>query len=102
MKQDQNKPSVSTRVERDTMGELAVPTEAYYGNFPISSLRMPRSVIRAMIMTTNGSRRWMLRGDWIQCEGFVHSLSGRAGRLTQGFGVSSQPAKSETVTPSAF
>jgi fumarate hydratase class II len=38
------------------MGELAVPADAYYGvqtaraieNFPISSLRMPRSVIRAM------------------------------------------------------
>ena len=45
-----------TRIERDTMGELAVPSAAYYGvqtaraieNFPISSLRMPRSVIRAM------------------------------------------------------
>lgn len=45
-----------TRIERDTMGELAVPAQAYYGvqtaraieNFPISPLRMPRSVIRAM------------------------------------------------------
>jgi fumarate hydratase, class II len=58
MKKDQNKPSTSTRIERDTMGELAVPSEAYYGvqtaraieNFPISSLRMPRAVIRAMGM----------------------------------------------------
>src|SRR6188508_298462 len=48
--------SAGTRTERDTMGELAVPANAYYGvqtaraieNFPISSLRMPRSVIRAM------------------------------------------------------
>ncbi|HMS82802.1 MAG TPA: class II fumarate hydratase [Nitrospira sp.] len=56
MKQDQSKPSASTRLERDTMGELAVPADAYYGvqtaraieNFPISSLRMPRAVIRAM------------------------------------------------------
>ncbi len=46
----------TTRIERDTMGELAVPAAAYYGvqtaraieNFPISPLRMPRSVIRAM------------------------------------------------------
>ena len=46
----------ATRVERDTMGELAVPADAYYGvqtaraieNFPISPLRMPRSVIRGM------------------------------------------------------
>lgn len=45
-----------TRIERDTMGELAVPADAYYGvqtaraieNFPISPLCMPRSVIRAM------------------------------------------------------
>jgi fumarate hydratase, class II len=44
------------RTERDTMGELAVPAEAYYGvqtaraieNFPISSLRFPRAMIRAM------------------------------------------------------
>ena len=46
----------ATRLERDTMGELAVPADAYYGvqtaraieNFPISSLRMPRSMIRAL------------------------------------------------------
>ena len=45
-----------TRMERDTMGELAVPADAYYGvqtaravaNFPISDLRFPRSFIRAM------------------------------------------------------
>jgi fumarate hydratase class II len=43
-------------MERDTMGELAVPADAYYGvqtaraieNFPISPLRFPRSFIRAM------------------------------------------------------
>src|SRR5512147_514016 len=57
MKNNQKtKSSGATRTERDTMGELAVPSEAYYGvqtaraieNFPISPLRMPRSVIRAM------------------------------------------------------
>lgn len=56
MKLNQTKSALSTRIERDTMGELAVPIEAYYGvqtaraieNFPISSLRMPRSMIRAM------------------------------------------------------
>ena len=45
-----------TRMERDTMGELPVPAHAYYGvqtaraieNFPISSLRVPRAMIRAM------------------------------------------------------
>jgi fumarate hydratase, class II len=56
MKLNQSKSTLATRIERDTMGELAVPADAYYGvqtaraieNFPISSLRMPRSVIRAM------------------------------------------------------
>ena len=51
-------PTGATRVERDTMGELAVPATAYYGvqtaraieNFPISSLRFPRAMIRAMGM----------------------------------------------------
>src|SRR5919112_6834336 len=48
--------SGTTRLERDTMGELAVPAAAYYGvqtaraveNFPISDLRFPRVFIRAM------------------------------------------------------
>jgi fumarate hydratase, class II len=57
MKNNRSKTSSGpTRIERDTMGELAVPAYAYYGvqtaraieNFPISPLRMPRSVIRAM------------------------------------------------------
>lgn len=49
-------PKPTMRVERDTMGELAVPATAYYGvqtaraieNFPVSTLRFPRSFIRAM------------------------------------------------------
>ena len=44
------------RVERDSMGELSVPSDRYYGaqtmravlNFPISDLRFPRSFIRAL------------------------------------------------------
>ncbi len=45
-----------TRIERDTMGEKAVPADAYYGiqtlraveNFPISDLRFSRPFIRAL------------------------------------------------------
>ena len=45
-----------TRVERDTMGEVEVPADAYYGaqtqraieNFPISSLRFPRRFLQAL------------------------------------------------------
>ncbi len=48
--------SAETRVERDSLGELRVPTSAYYGvqtmrakeNFPISDLRFPRQFIRAL------------------------------------------------------
>ena len=44
------------RRPESTLGELAVPATAYYGvqtaraleNFPISSLRFPRAMIRAM------------------------------------------------------
>lgn len=46
----------ATRVERDSMGEMQVPVNAYYGastqravlNFPISDLRFPRQFIRAL------------------------------------------------------
>ncbi len=45
-----------TRIERDSMGEMHVPVDAYYGastqravlNFPISDLRFPRPFIRAL------------------------------------------------------
>ena len=48
--------SEETRVERDSMGEMRVPINAYYGastqramlNFPISELRFPREFIRAL------------------------------------------------------
>ena len=44
------------RIERDSMGPMEVPEEAYYGastmravlNFPISNLRFPRRFIRAL------------------------------------------------------
>ncbi|HEU5369224.1 MAG TPA: class II fumarate hydratase, partial [Ktedonobacterales bacterium] len=46
----------ATRVERDSMGEMQVPANAYYGastqravlNFPISDLRFPRRFIKAL------------------------------------------------------
>jgi fumarate hydratase class II len=45
-----------TRIERDSMGEMQVPANAYYGastqravlNFPISELRFPRRFIKAL------------------------------------------------------
>ncbi len=46
----------TTRVERDTMGEMEVPKDAYYGastqraaiNFPVSGIRLPRRFLRAI------------------------------------------------------
>jgi fumarate hydratase class II len=48
----------ATRIERDSMGEMAVPADALYGastqravlNFPISGQRMPRGFIRALAL----------------------------------------------------
>src|SRR5438105_9697857 len=48
--------SKENRIERDSMGQIAVPAGALYGaqtqraieNFPISNLRFPREFIRAM------------------------------------------------------
>ena len=50
--------SQQTRTERDSMGTMEVPIDAYYGastrraelNFPISDLRFPRSFIRALAL----------------------------------------------------
>src|SRR5512138_1015410 len=47
-----------TRTERDSMGEMQVPADAYYGaqtaraveNFPISGLRFPRRFIAALAL----------------------------------------------------
>src|SRR3954467_7029845 len=58
MNSDANTPTTnkSFRTERDLMGEMKVPADAYYGaqtgraveNFPISDLRFPRRFIHAM------------------------------------------------------
>jgi fumarate hydratase class II len=54
-----------TRIEADSMGEMEVPDDAYYGastqravlNFPISDLRLPRRFIRAL-----GLIKWAAAG----------------------------------------
>jgi fumarate hydratase class II len=51
-------PTLATRLERDSMGEMAVPADALYGastqravlNFPISGQRFPRRFIRALAL----------------------------------------------------
>ncbi len=52
----QNKPAGPTRVETDSMGEMTVPIDAWYGastaramdNFPVSGHRVPGRMIRAL------------------------------------------------------
>jgi fumarate hydratase class II len=54
-----------TRTERDSMGEMQVPVNAWYGastqravlNFPISDLRFPRQFIRALGQIKQASAR---------------------------------------------
>ena len=49
---------MTTRLERDPLGELPVPADAYYGiqtaraseNFPISGLRAPRTLVEATVL----------------------------------------------------
>src|SRR5436309_10468113 len=55
----------STRVEKDTMGPMEVPADAYYGaqtmravlNFPISDLRFPRRFIQALGLIKGAAAR---------------------------------------------
>ena len=50
---------MATRVERDPLGELRVPADAYYGvqtqraveNFAISELRAPAPLVTATVLT---------------------------------------------------
>ena len=53
------------RIERDSMGELQVPSTALYGaqtqravnNFPVSGQRMPAPFIRALILAKAAAAR---------------------------------------------
>jgi aspartate ammonia-lyase len=62
------------RVERDPLGELSVPDDAYYGvqtlraveNFPISGLRAPASLVTATVLIKQACARantWLDRLD---------------------------------------
>ena len=55
----------NTRIERDSMGELAVPADALYGaqtqrainNFTVSGQRMPEAFIRALLLAKIAAAR---------------------------------------------
>ncbi len=56
---------MSTRIERDSMGELEVPSQALYSaqtqravmNFPVSGLRMPLSFVRSLLLAKSAAAK---------------------------------------------
>jgi fumarate hydratase class II len=57
--------TAATRVEKDSLGEIEVPAEAYYGaqterarrNFPVSGIRFPRPFIEALGLIKGAAAR---------------------------------------------
>ncbi len=64
---------MNTRIEHDTMGEMAVPADALYGaqtaraveNFPISSMRLQRPFLRALGTIKACAARVNGRHGWV-------------------------------------
>ncbi len=60
---------MNTRLEKDSMGELAVPAEALYGaqtqravnNFPVSGQRMPEPFIKSLLLVKKAAARANLK-----------------------------------------
>ena len=81
--------SDSFRIERDTMGDMQVPTSALFGpqtaraiqNFPISGKRFPRSFIRALGMVKS----------------VAAAVNGRMGRLPAALAAAIERAAEEVV-----
>jgi fumarate hydratase, class II len=65
---------IEYRFAKDTMGEIRVPAQAYYGaqtqraveNFPISGLRMPRRMIRALGLLKKCAAETNLEKKWVE------------------------------------
>ena len=90
------------RIERDSMGEVKVPSEAYYGaqtqrvveNFPVSGIGFPRQFIRVLDDPGWVSGRWIspMAGDRLRKSRQVsaasdgerpdHQRTGTAGKST--------------------
>ncbi|WP_028695167.1 class II fumarate hydratase [Pseudomonas cremoricolorata] len=65
-----------TRIERDSMGELQVPSQALYGaqtqravdNFPVSGQRMPVQFIRALLLAKAAAAKANVKLEQISAE----------------------------------
>lgn len=72
-----------TRIERDSMGELAVPATALYGaqtqravnNFPVSGQRMPQAFVRALLLAKAAAARAN-----VSCSNWMHRWARRSPR----------------------
>ncbi len=80
-----------TRIERDSMGEMVVPANAYYGaqtaraveNFPISGLRLPRSFIAAL-GTIKAACARVNAGLGLLDRGLADAIARAAGEVAEG------------------
>jgi fumarate hydratase class II len=81
-----------TRTERDSMGAMEVPADAYYGaqtrraelNFPISPLRMPRPMIRAMGLIKKAAAQVNRDLGLLKDPGIIAAILQAAGEVAEG------------------
>ncbi|MDH2433695.1 class II fumarate hydratase [Pokkaliibacter sp. MBI-7] len=67
---------MSTRIEKDSMGELQVPAEALYGaqtqrainNFPVSGMPMPKAFVHALIVVKRAAARANVKMNLLPAE----------------------------------
>jgi len=79
------------RIEKDSMGELPVPNNAYYGaqtmrakqNFPISNLKFPRSFIYAIGLIKSSAAKVNMQLGLLQ-KNIGNAISTAATEVTQG------------------
>ena len=84
-------PTTSTRVEQDSMGEMEVPSDAYYGastmravlNFPISGLRFPRGFVRALGLIKGAAAEVNTELDLLD-SGLSSAIAEAAGEVAEG------------------
>ena len=79
------------RIEKDSMGEMQVPANSYYGaqtqravlNFPISGLRFPRPFIRAMGLIKKAAAQTNLELGLLE-KGLATSITQAADEVIEG------------------
>jgi fumarate hydratase, class II len=81
----------SYRTERDSMGELKVPTDALWGaqtqravqNFPLSGLRMPREFLRALGLVKQAAAAANARLGLLEAD-IANAIGRSAGEVAEG------------------